>query len=72
MKATINGVTVEGTPSEIAEYQRLVNEGNAPKQPFVFPSEPPFKPWWPYGTEIISGDIPKTALTYVSEAKNPL
>lgn len=25
MKATVNGVSVEGTPQEIAEYVRLVN-----------------------------------------------
>jgi hypothetical protein len=26
MKATINGVTLEGTPEEILEYQKLVKE----------------------------------------------
>ena len=26
MKATINGITIEGTPQEVMEYQRLQNE----------------------------------------------
>lgn len=36
MKATINGIAVEGTPQEIMEFQRLQNEkmGIKPFQPF--------------------------------------
>jgi hypothetical protein len=35
MKATINGITVEGTPHEIMEFQQLQNEkmGIKPYQP---------------------------------------
>lgn len=32
MKAHINGITVEGTPQEIMEYQRLQAQMNHPQQ----------------------------------------
>lgn len=33
MKATINGIEIEGTPQEIAEYQRLQAKQEAYKRP---------------------------------------
>lgn len=49
MKAHINGITIEGTPQEIMEYQRLQAE-QAKMKPLA-----PFKPWYgpqknPYGS----------------------
>jgi hypothetical protein len=32
MKATINGVALEGTPEEIIQYQKLLAEKNAKEQ----------------------------------------
>lgn len=42
MKATINGTTIEGTPQEIAEYQRIMEERqrNSFKPTFGKPTEP--------------------------------
>lgn len=45
MKATINGVSVEGTPQEIAEYVRLVRPQTiATKTPGVYTVPLPYKP----------------------------
>lgn len=44
MKATYNGVSMEGTPKEIAECKRLIDEQHAkptnPYQPY------PYQPYW--------------------------
>ncbi|MFK7695924.1 hypothetical protein [Paenibacillus sp. HJGM_3] len=45
MKATINGIQVEGTPQEIAEFQRMQNERIAMK-PYTNPYGPAVTPYW--------------------------
>jgi hypothetical protein len=47
MKATINGVNVEGTPQEIAQYIRLINEQAGVKYP---------NPYGPYDYQPKIGD----------------
>lgn len=50
MKAHINGITVEGTPEEIAEYQRQVELKKTPDlcnwPKFVYGYDTTVKPWW--------------------------
>ena len=46
MKAKVNGVEVEGTPQEIAEYMRLITPIKTPDWwiPQVHPPTQPYKP----------------------------
>ena len=53
MKATINGVTIEGTPSEIAEYVRLVNVYK-PQLPERWAPTTPTNPYYTYNGPIIT------------------
>lgn len=56
MKATVNGVSVEGTPHEIAEYVRLVSaQSYTIKMPGVHTVPLPYKP------EIYCGGVTKTS-----------
>jgi len=56
MKATINGVSVEGTPHEIAEYVRLVSAQSCTiKTPGVHTVPLPYNP------EIYCGEVAKTS-----------
>jgi hypothetical protein len=41
MKAMINGVAIEGTPSEVAEYRRLVEEAPVALKPGIAPGQAP-------------------------------
>ncbi|WP_419884843.1 hypothetical protein [Paenibacillus sp. B-A-8] len=50
MKAIINGVTVEGTAQEIAEYMRLISGQDSAKK------HVPLAPWIPYRPEITCAD----------------
>lgn len=39
MKATVNGINIEGTPQEIAEYQRIMEERTRnPFKPVIGPN----------------------------------
>ena len=58
MKAIINGNQVEGTPQEIAEYERIIN-GQIRSKPYKFPipSDTNGYDWlWPYKPEITCCD----------------
>ena len=52
MKATINNITIEGTPEEIAQVIKLVGEA-IKIQPYYVPiphyPQPIYPKWWPYG-----------------------
>ena len=50
MKATINGITIEGTPQEIAELMKLQAQPSVPVQPQA--------PWNPYGSGAWWGIFP--------------
>lgn len=54
MKATINNITVEGTPEEIAQVIKLVGEGVKTQPHYVlvpyYPSKTTYPTWWPYTT----------------------
>lgn len=52
MKATINGITVEGTPQEITEFQRLQDERN------VKLLQDKMRKWYPYEPHV--PQIPST------------
>jgi len=39
MKAYINGITLEGTPQEIAEYQRILDEKEGLEKKAFIPSD---------------------------------
>jgi hypothetical protein len=59
MKATINGVTVEGTPKEIAEFVKLVGETtkanplrDVTPSPYPYPNGP-----WRIERPSLEGDV---------------
>lgn len=48
MRATINGVTIEGTAQEMAEYKRLIDEQERAKRSVpIAPIIPQWGPWKP-------------------------
>lgn len=69
MKAHINGITIEGTPQEIAEYQKLLPNMNCPyPQPWengwfgIFPPYEANKTTpvpWTYFTHQTTNDMPE-------------
>jgi hypothetical protein len=48
MQATINGVTVVGTPQEIAEYQRIIVAEKSTKETYWVQTKPYNPPKWLY------------------------
>lgn len=47
MKATFsNGITAEGTPKEVAEFKRLMDEQGATYKPVNPPYQTGTFPWW--------------------------
>jgi hypothetical protein len=54
MRATINGITIEGTAQEIAEYMRLMDEQDRAKR--SVPIAPSIPQWGPYRPEITCAD----------------
>jgi hypothetical protein len=56
MKTTINGLQVEGTPTEIMEFRRLMQRETQPALKPLMPETLPWmpRPWQPYiGTPFI-------------------
>jgi hypothetical protein len=64
MRATYNGITMEGTPKEIAELKRLLDEQ---LQLSFKPQQAPFVPWTPYWSKpIVTSGPTWGAVTYTN------